>query len=164
MDVTCAITSNYKPLLNVNETEVLLLQIETTLGLILVQVQLRQKYYTLQVRRDRRSNSWPPDHGQQISCPWDTRLNHGNNIVMMGAFSFCACVRTIRQCQQILVMYSLHTYLVCCKDASRQAISDILMNGLISTHTMQQITKSPQKLVTKLTLKVLIFWKIYQLL
>ena len=42
----------------------------------LVQVWLRQKYYTLQVQPDRGLNSWPPGHGQYISCPWNAGLNH----------------------------------------------------------------------------------------
>ena len=45
--------------------------------LFLVQVWLRQKYYTYQVRPDRGSNSWPPDHHVQfISCHWDVCSNH----------------------------------------------------------------------------------------
>ena len=37
------------------------------------QVQLRQKYYSPQVRPDQGSNPWPPDYEQYISsCPWDT--------------------------------------------------------------------------------------------
>ena len=41
-----------------------------------IKYNLGQKYYAPQVPPDRGSNSWPPDHGSNISCHWDACSNH----------------------------------------------------------------------------------------
>ena len=33
-------------------------------------------FYPPQVQPNQGSNPWPPDHGEYISCPWDSCLNH----------------------------------------------------------------------------------------